>query len=103
MKMNNFKNKKIVKLLYKNLSMLIKRKMFYTRENIINITDINISNDFSNVTVFVSIMKNQYILLKFLNSLSIYFRSHLYKNIYFKKINKINFLITSNSKNIKLD
>jgi len=92
MKTNERKNKKIKRLLYKNLSILIKKKIFDTRENIITITDINISNDFTNIIIFVSIIKNKNILLKFLNSSAIDFSLYLYKNVFFNKRPKIKFL-----------
>ena len=101
MNINNVKNKKIKKILCKNLTDLINKKMTDKRDNVITITGITISNNLSHMSVFVSIIKNEIILLKFLNNLSAYFRFRLYKTMNLNKIPKIKFLYDSNVKKIE--
>ncbi len=91
MEKKNIKIKKLNNSIKKILSKEIKNNIC-TKKDIITITDVAISPDFSFCKIFISTFKKNYDIIDILNKSSKKFRHHLLIKIKIRKIPKILFL-----------
>lgn len=100
MKKNIIKTKKLIKIIKKQISEILQDEKYNKNNDIITITNILIKDNLSTAQIFISTLKNNYIIIKTLNISSRYIRYILSKRIKTKKIPKLQFIYDKNIKNL---